>query len=1197
MVARTGIVDLGSQGGKYTWFQKSTSVGGGCSLKRARLDRALASIDWRMIHPSAITNVLSAATSDHRPILLDTEGGANCGKSMFKYELMWGRDPKCHWVVKNAWKDKLHQNPMINIYRKLKRTKEHLSKWNRAHFRLIGNQVSDARSTLQQLESRDFVNGDELAKARDNLNEALAREEIFWRQKSRVKWLQQGDRCTKFFMATTVIRRRRNYIQQVRKEDGSWERNPNCITKMFIERFNNTFIDKKTTPLPVLSWLEEWNISSHENELLKAIPSEKEIEMCIRSMGQDRAPGPDGMSTGFYIQHWPTVQRDVFDMAIHFFRNFELPHCINNTNIVLIPKKDCPSGVNDYRPIALCNVAYKCISRILALRLRSLLPAIISPAQTTFVKGRLIAENTAVAKEIVHSMRKKRGKKGFMMIKLDMEKAYDKMSWNFILEVLEIMKFDITFIRWVKLCIEVQRMGLLLNGTVQGVISPSCGLRQGDPLSPALFIIEADVLSRLMAKNEAGKIAGFKFTRGGGAAITHLMFADDIILFGKASVKEANNFLKCFDEYCAWSGQAVNYHKSTVYFTQGVPGNKAQEIMNILGMKRMQNDSIYLGLPLFRSFKRSKDLNFLVDKVMQRVKSWKTRLLSKAGRACLIQSVASSLATYVAASDVIPKTIARKVDKELRDFWWGDTKAKKTFHTVDWSSLCQSKMRGGLGFRKIDTINSAFILKWGWKALTDKESVWGTIIQNKYLNHRNFFDVEINSRDSSFWKSILKSRSLLLNHVCRKIGNGKETSIWFDPWVPFANRSPTPLLDATHGVAWVNQFITEDGCWDEEMIKSWFNRADAKAILNIQLPRDDVKDDWLWMGEPSGLFSIKLACRFVKGENSATSVDPKWKMIWNSKVHPRLKLIWWQMERNAFPTRGKLACVMELNSICYPVCGEETETFFHLMWKCTYAKALWFNSSLGLRVELVDVHDWEQWKNWFLEDTNRPPNITFLEIMVIALCVMEAMWKERNSVVHGQSKNLIWQVLSNINRKIREQLHVVSNAVEDFCAWSPPPASWLCCNCDVSCDDEGMVLATVVRDDQGRIVTIKTERNHLTDPLIGEVVAVCMTAELMIDKKVVHVVFQSDNIETVKAFSNATDRDCNFKLVNLRSRFQQLCKGFQNWEVGHVPRRCNFMAHNIAKWARENSVTGIILCSDLTAEVLSDYVEWNKHAG
>ncbi|KAM6600072.1 hypothetical protein CsatA_019681 [Cannabis sativa] len=192
----------------------------------------------------------------------------------------------------------------------------------------------------------------------------------------------------------------------------------------------------------------------------------------------------------------------------------------------------------------------------------------------------------------------------------------------------------------------------------------------------------------------------------------------------------------------------------------------------------------------------------------------------------------------------------------------------------------------------------------------------------------------------------------------------------------------------------------------------------------------------------------------------------------------------------------------------------------------------------------------------------RPSNITFLEIMVIALCVMEAMWKERNSIVHGQSKNSIWQVLSNINRKIMEQLHVVSNEVEDFCAWSPPPESWLCCNCDIACDDEGMVVATVVHDDQGRIVTIKTERSHLTDPLIGEAVVVCMAAELMIEKKVA-----------------------------------QLCKGFQNWEIGHVPRRCNFMAHNIAKWARETSVTGITLCNELNHEVLNDYVEWNKHAG
>uniref|UniRef100_A0A803Q7L3 Zinc knuckle CX2CX4HX4C domain-containing protein n=1 Tax=Cannabis sativa TaxID=3483 RepID=A0A803Q7L3_CANSA len=211
--ALNGMIDLGSQRGKFTWFQKTKATNGGCELKRARLDRVLPSIKWKMLYPNAITHVLSAATSDHRPILLDTNGGINCNKSNFKYELMWGRDPKCYWVVKNAWKDKLHQQPMINFYRKLKNTKEHLARWNKV-------------------------------------------------------WL----------------------------EDGGWEKNLSNIANLFIARFNNTYIDRKIVALPSLNCLEECIISSQDNEQLKAFPTEREIERCIRSMGQERALGPDGMS-------------------------------------------------------------------------------------------------------------------------------------------------------------------------------------------------------------------------------------------------------------------------------------------------------------------------------------------------------------------------------------------------------------------------------------------------------------------------------------------------------------------------------------------------------------------------------------------------------------------------------------------------------------------------------------------------------------------------------------------------------------------------------------------------------------------------------------------------------------------------------------------------------------------------------------
>ncbi|XP_060964042.1 uncharacterized protein LOC133033349 [Cannabis sativa] len=571
IVARTGLVDLGCLGGKFTWFQKASQSTGGALVRRARLDRALASIDWRILFPNAVVELLTVGTSDHKPILLNTEGGTRCLKPQFKYELMWGRDPRCFWIVRNAWRDNLHHDPMVNLYRKLRKTKEHLKTWNKTHFGKIQQQVADAKKTLDRIESSNNMQIAEFDEARAKLNEALSREEILWRQKSRVAWLKEGDRCTKFFIASTVIRRRKNFIQTLKKENGEWVNDIKVIAKMFIDKFNGTFSKNPFTSSPEENIVCNNLITESDNRNLICIPSAKEIEDCLRSMGHDKAPSPDGMPTGFYLQHWNVVKRDFIDMVTHFFLTMDLPQFINNTNIVLVPKKDCPTGVNDYRPIALCNVAYKCISKVLALRLKHVLPSIISPEQTAFVHGRLIAENTTVAREIVHSMSKKKGKKGFMMIKLDMEKAYDKMDWSFILATLKGLGFHRTFVNWVEKCIMAKQMGLLINGSVHGTLSPSCGLRQGDPLSPALFIIAADVLSRLIAGRKAeGRLEGFKLSREG-PAVTHLMFADDLILFGRASLKEAKEFVKCLEDYCSWSGQAVNYQKSTVFFSKGVP--------------------------------------------------------------------------------------------------------------------------------------------------------------------------------------------------------------------------------------------------------------------------------------------------------------------------------------------------------------------------------------------------------------------------------------------------------------------------------------------------------------------------------------------------------------------------------------------------------------------------------------------------
>ncbi|KAF4348392.1 hypothetical protein F8388_000662 [Cannabis sativa] len=400
-----------------------------------------------------------------------------------------------------------------------------------------------------------------------------------------------------------------------------------------------------------------------------------------------------------------------------------------------------------------------------------------------------------------------------------------------------------------------------------------------------------------------------------------------------------------------------------------------------------------------------------------------------------------------------------------------------------------------------------------------------------------------------------------------------------------------------HLARWNKVQFKENRVWDVDLVKKWFNWNDAKAILNIQLPVVDTMDAWMWMGEPSGLFSIRSVCRIVMGVITTAPANAKWKLIWTSKIHPRLKLVWWQLERDVFPTRGKIAKFMDLTDVCCPVCGEEEETIFHLLWKCNLAKAIWFNTPMGLRAELVDVNSWEQWKDWFMADFNRPPNLTFQEMLITALCVVETMWFERNSTVHVETRSPAQKVLLNVNNKIRDHLKVAANDVVEFCEWHPPPESWLCCNCDISFDEGGVVLATVVRDGKGNIVTIKTERSLTTDPLIGEGLAVCMAAELMLEMRVKQVIFQSDNMVVATNLSTELGKDIHFKLTNISKRFHQLCLQFTSWGIGHLNRKCNYMAHNVAKWAKETRTIGLTKSTDVDPTVLTDYLDWRKHAG
>ena len=241
---------------------------------------------------------------------------------------------------------------------------------------------------------------------------------------------------------------------------------------------------------------------------------------------------------------------DIVSAVLDFLNNGNMLPEINHTNIVLIPKVKNPQKMSKFRPISLCNMIYKIISRVLANRLKQVLPNIISPTQSAFVLGRLITDNVLVAYETIHTMHvRKKGKKGTMALKLDISKAYDQVEWPFLEKIMEKLGFPTRWIERVRSCVTTPSFTVLVNEKPYGMIHPSRGIRQGDPLSPYLFLLCAEGFTALLAKAELdGRITGVSICKGA-PRVTNLLFADDSLLFCQATPKEGEVVAEILQTY------------------------------------------------------------------------------------------------------------------------------------------------------------------------------------------------------------------------------------------------------------------------------------------------------------------------------------------------------------------------------------------------------------------------------------------------------------------------------------------------------------------------------------------------------------------------------------------------------------------------------------------------------------------------
>ncbi|XP_020253837.1 uncharacterized protein LOC109830891 [Asparagus officinalis] len=419
-------------------------------------------------------------------------------------------------------------------------------------------------------------------------------------------------------------------------------------------------------------------LESHAN-LLYAPVTKDEIKVAMFSMPDNKAPGPDGYSASFFKSSWSIIGDEVTATIKEFFRMGKLLGVVNSTYIALIPKIQCPKTPTDFRLISYCNCLYKIISKILANRIQSVMGFLTNEAQCAFVKSRQITNNMLLAHELVKNYGRKHVSPR-VMINIDIRKAFDTISWKFLQDILNDMGFPKVFTSWITTCIPTPRYSISLNGSLHGYFKGKRGLRQGDPLSPYLFILGI-----------------------------------------KGELYSVQKIYDCVKDFGEKSGLEANPSKCAIYYG-GVEESIKGVIRNSLNFPEGSLPIKYLGLPLISKRMSYIDCSPLFIKILGQFQAWvKLKKLSYAGRLQIIKSVILGIQIFWTSCYILPVKVLRRIDELCRNILWGNSDQKFKPPLVNWEKVCTGKKNGGLGIISASLWNTAAALRtiWIWNAIMD----------------------------------------------------------------------------------------------------------------------------------------------------------------------------------------------------------------------------------------------------------------------------------------------------------------------------------------------------------------------------------------------------------------------------------------------------------------------------------------------
>lgn len=458
------------------------------------------------------------------------------------------------------------------------------------------------------------------------------------KQKSRVRWAVSGDENSKYFHNILNANLSSSRLHGL-VVNGVWESNPSLLKEIAFDFFEERFREPVSVR-PKMLLANITRLSEVEARSLVAPFTLVEIKEAVWDCNGDRAPGPDGFNFKFLKRFWNCLQHDFVRLFDEFFNSDSFSFGCMSSFIALIPKAKDPVSLNEFRPISLIGCVNKVISKVMVGRLKNVIGGLISEEQSAFIANRSILDGPLILNEVLSWLNKL--KKRGMIFKVDIEKAYDSLNWGFLDSVMEQMNFPDRWRKWVSAILSASRASVLVNGSPTREFKCFRGLRQGDPLSPFLFVIAMEALTSMMKQAlDKGLFHGLK-CGSDGPLLSHFLYADDAIFVGEWSILNALNICRILRCFYLVSGLRINLSKCRVFGTEVEKNGLAE----VLRCKVGDLPFIHLGLQVGKNMNGIKAWDPVVEIFRKRLSLWKAKQLSVGGRITVLKSVLNALPTY-----------------------------------------------------------------------------------------------------------------------------------------------------------------------------------------------------------------------------------------------------------------------------------------------------------------------------------------------------------------------------------------------------------------------------------------------------------------------------------------------------------------------------------------------------------------------